>query len=184
VLADGRELLSADFGHGIVWAALVGASGSDGARREDLIAEKANATRSCDSLMREWIARTHLLARLGLPARHARVGDVRLGELGVRHDHHHCDLSGVFHSGRGADLATGEATRLIARTTPSRSPSLRCWRHVLGALADYAPIKKRLLGLFAGIGCLAAGSLALTYRATGSSPRSCSGSGTSGLQRA
>ena len=34
----------------------------------------------------------------------------------------------------------------------------------LGALADYAPIKKRLLGLFMAIGCIAAGCLALVTR--------------------
>jgi len=69
-----------------------------------------------------------------------------------------------FTSVAAADLPPGEATRLIARTTAIALTISALLAPLLGALADYAPIKKRLLGVFAGIGCLAAGSLALTYR--------------------
>lgn len=64
----------------------------------------------------------------------------------------------------GADLPPGEATRLLARTTTVALATSAILAPFLGALADYAPIKKRLLGLFAAIGCIAAGCLALVGR--------------------
>ena len=63
-----------------------------------------------------------------------------------------------------ANLAPGEATRLLARTTTVALATSAILAPFLGALADYAPIKKRLLGLFAAIGCTAAGCLALAGR--------------------
>jgi MFS transporter, UMF1 family len=64
----------------------------------------------------------------------------------------------------GADLPPGEATRLLARTTTIALATSAILAPFLGALADYAPIKKRLLGLFMAIGCIAAGCLTLVGR--------------------
>jgi MFS transporter, UMF1 family len=64
----------------------------------------------------------------------------------------------------GADLPSGEATRLLARTTTVALATSAILAPFLGALADYAPIKKRLLGFFAAVGCLAAGCLTLVGR--------------------
>jgi UMF1 family MFS transporter len=64
----------------------------------------------------------------------------------------------------GADLPPGEATRVLARTTTIALATSAVLAPFLGALADYAPIKKRLLGLFAAVGCIAAGCLALVMR--------------------
>ena len=69
-----------------------------------------------------------------------------------------------FTSVAGADLPPGEATRLLARTTTIALATSAVLAPFLGALADYAPIKKRLLGLFMAIGCIAAGCLALVTR--------------------
>jgi UMF1 family MFS transporter len=69
-----------------------------------------------------------------------------------------------FTSVAGAGLAPGEATRLLARTTTIALATSAILAPFLGALADYAPIKKRLLGLFMAIGCVAAGCLALAAR--------------------
>src|SRR5690242_14121907 len=69
-----------------------------------------------------------------------------------------------FASVAGADLAPGEATRLLARTTTIALATSAVLAPFLGALADHAPIKKRLLGLFMAIGCIAAGCLALVTR--------------------
>ena len=69
-----------------------------------------------------------------------------------------------FTSVAGAGLAPGEATRLLARTTTIALGTSAILAPLLGALADHAPIKKRLLGLFMAIGCVAAGSLALVHR--------------------
>ncbi|MEO5742879.1 MAG: MFS transporter [Vicinamibacterales bacterium] len=69
-----------------------------------------------------------------------------------------------FTSVAGADLAPGEATRLLARTTTIALATAAVLAPFLGALADYSPIKKRLLGLFTAIGCIAAGCLALVTR--------------------
>ena len=66
----------------------------------------------------------------------------------------------------GADLAPGEATQLLARTTTialaTSGSSLRAVSRGAGRLR--APIKKRLLGLFMAIGCIATGCLALVSR--------------------
>ena len=69
-----------------------------------------------------------------------------------------------FTSVAGADLPPGEATRLLARTTTIALTISAVLAPFLGALADYAPIKKRLLGIFVAIGCVAAGCLALVTR--------------------
>ena len=69
-----------------------------------------------------------------------------------------------FTSVAAAGLPPGEATRLIARTTTIALATSAVLAPFLGALADYAPIKKRLLGLFMAIGCIAAGCLALVGR--------------------
>lgn len=69
-----------------------------------------------------------------------------------------------FASVAGADLAPGEATRLLARTTTIALATSAILAPFLGALADHAPIKKRLLGLFMAIGCISAGCLALVTR--------------------
>ena len=69
-----------------------------------------------------------------------------------------------FTSVAGADLPPGEALRLLARTTTIALATSAILAPCLGALADYAPIKKRLLGLFTTIGCIAAGCLALAGR--------------------
>ena len=69
-----------------------------------------------------------------------------------------------FTSVAAADLPPGEATRLLARTTTVAMAVSAVLAPLLGALADYAPIKKRLLGIFMAIGCVAAGCLALVTR--------------------
>ena len=69
-----------------------------------------------------------------------------------------------FTSVAGADLPPGEATRLLARTTTIALTTSALLAPFLGALADVAPIKKRLLGMFTAIGCIAAGCLALVTR--------------------
>jgi UMF1 family MFS transporter len=63
-----------------------------------------------------------------------------------------------------ADLAPGEATRLLARTTTIALAISAILAPVLGAIADVAPIKKRLLGIFVAIGSLASASLFLVLR--------------------
>jgi UMF1 family MFS transporter len=69
-----------------------------------------------------------------------------------------------FTSVAAADLQPGEAIRLLARTTTIALATSAVLAPLLGALADYAAIKKRLLGLFTTIGCLAAGCLVLVHR--------------------
>jgi UMF1 family MFS transporter len=69
-----------------------------------------------------------------------------------------------FTSVAGADLPAGEATRLLARTTTIALATSALLAPFLGAVADYAPVKKRLLGLFMAIGCVAAGCLTLVSR--------------------
>jgi UMF1 family MFS transporter len=69
-----------------------------------------------------------------------------------------------FTSVAGADLAPGEATRLLARTTTIALATSAVIAPFLGALADWAPIKKRLLGMFMAIGAVAAGGLTLIHR--------------------
>ena len=69
-----------------------------------------------------------------------------------------------FTSVAGADLPPGEALRLLARTTTIALATSAVLAPFLGTLADFAPIKKRLLGLFTAIGCVAAGCLALVMR--------------------
>jgi len=64
----------------------------------------------------------------------------------------------------GADLPPGEATRLLARTTTIALATSAILAPFFGALADHAPIKKKLLGLFMAIGCIAAGCLTLVGR--------------------
>ena len=59
----------------------------------------------------------------------------------------------------GANLAPGEATRLLARTTTIALAITAVLAPVLGALADILPVKKRLLGAFMLIGSLASAGL-------------------------
>ena len=68
-----------------------------------------------------------------------------------------------FTSVAGADLPPGEATRLLARTTTIALATSALLAPFLGALADYAPLKKRLLGVFTAIGCVASGCLTLVH---------------------
>jgi UMF1 family MFS transporter len=63
-----------------------------------------------------------------------------------------------------ADLAPGAATRLLARTTTIALAISAVLAPVLGAIADFAPIKKRLLAACVVIGCLASAALALVVR--------------------
>ena len=73
------------------------------------------------------------------------------------------------------------------RRPPSASPRRRRWRStiiailspVLGAYADYAGAKKRLLAVFLAIGVIATAAMFFIGTATGSSPRCCSSSPTS-----
>jgi UMF1 family MFS transporter len=69
-----------------------------------------------------------------------------------------------FTSVAAADLPPGEATRLLARTTTVAMAISAVLAPILGAIADYTPVKKRLLGLFMAIGCVGAASLALVMR--------------------
>ena len=69
-----------------------------------------------------------------------------------------------FTSVAAADLPPGEATRLLARTTTIALAVSAMLAPILGAIADYAPVKKRLLGCFMAIGCVAAACLALVHR--------------------
>ena len=108
----------------------------------------------------------NLLAKLGLHRREIRAWAMYdLAELRVQPSTIITAIFPVyFTSVAGADLAPGEATRLLARTTTIALATSAILAPFLGALADYAPIKKRLLGLFMAIGCIAAGCLALVTR--------------------
>jgi UMF1 family MFS transporter len=63
-----------------------------------------------------------------------------------------------------ADLAPGEATRVLARTTTIALAISAILGPVLGAIADVAPIKKRLLAIFVAIGSLASAALFFVVR--------------------
>jgi UMF1 family MFS transporter len=69
-----------------------------------------------------------------------------------------------FASVAAADLEPAEATRLLARTTTIALAASAVIAPFLGALADYAPIKKRLLAVFTAIGCIASACLGLVDR--------------------
>ena len=69
-----------------------------------------------------------------------------------------------FTSVVGADLPAGEATHLLARTTTIALAISALLAPCLGVVADYAAIKKRLLGVFTALGCAAAGLLAIVHR--------------------
>src|SRR2546428_13804146 len=58
-----------------------------------------------------------------------------------------------------ANLTPGEATRRLAATTTIALAISAVLAPVLGAIADYAPIKKRLLGLFMVVGAVASAGL-------------------------
>ena len=87
------------------------------------------------------------------------VGDVRLANSAFAVTIITAIFPVYFTSVAGADLPPGEATRLLARTTTIALATSAVLAPFLGALADYAPIKKGLLGLFTAIGCIAAGCL-------------------------
>jgi UMF1 family MFS transporter len=86
-----------------------------------------------------------------------------------------------FTSVAGADLPPGEAMRLLARTTTIALATSAILAPFLGALADYAPIKKRLLGMFVAIGCVASGCLALVARGDWLLAAVCFGAGNVGF---
>jgi UMF1 family MFS transporter len=86
-----------------------------------------------------------------------------------------------FTSVAGADLPPGEAMRLLARTTTIALATSAILAPFLGALADYAPIKKRLLGMFVAIGCVASGCLALAARGDWLLAAVCFGAGNVGF---
>ena len=86
-----------------------------------------------------------------------------------------------FTSVAGADLPPGEPTRLLARTTTIALATSAILAPFLGALADYAPIKKRLLGVFMALGCVGAGALALVARGDWLFAAVCFGAGNVGF---
>ena len=108
----------------------------------------------------------NLLAKLGLHRREIRAWAMYdLAELGVRHDHHHRHFPGVLHVGRRRrPRARRSDAAACAHDDDCADDISALLAPFLGALADYAPIKKRLLGLFMAIGCIAAGCLALVTR--------------------
>ena len=63
----------------------------------------------------------------------------------------------------GAPLAPGEATRLLARTTTIALAISAVLAPILGAVADFAPVKKRLLAAFMMFGALASAGLAMIH---------------------
>jgi UMF1 family MFS transporter len=63
----------------------------------------------------------------------------------------------------GAHLPQGEATRLLARTTTIALAISAVLAPLLGAVADFAPVKKWLLGLFMALGSVASAGLAFAY---------------------
>lgn len=69
-----------------------------------------------------------------------------------------------FTSVAAADLPPVEATRLLARTTTIALAVSAICAPLIGALADYSPIKKRLLAACVAIGCLATGALIGVHR--------------------
>jgi MFS transporter, UMF1 family len=86
-----------------------------------------------------------------------------------------------FTSVAGADLPPGEPTRLLARTTTIALATSAILAPFLGAIADYAPVKKRLLGLFMAVGCIGAGGLALVMRGDWLFAAVCFGAGNVGF---
>jgi UMF1 family MFS transporter len=62
-----------------------------------------------------------------------------------------------------ANLPAGEATRLLARTTTIALAISAVLAPLLGAVADFTPIKKRLLGIFMSVGSVASAGLALVH---------------------
>jgi len=69
-----------------------------------------------------------------------------------------------FTSVAAADLSPAEATRRLAMATTIALAISAVLAPVLGAVADYAPVKKRLLGVFMAIGALASGALFFIQR--------------------
>ena len=64
-----------------------------------------------------------------------------------------------FYQVAGAGLAEGVATRRFAAATTAAMVGLAIIAPVLGAIADVAAVKKKLLGLFLGVGASAAAGL-------------------------
>src|ERR671925_643919 len=64
-----------------------------------------------------------------------------------------------FHSVAAADLAPAEATSRFAWATTLAILCVALVAPLLGAIADYAAIKKRLLGLFMGIGVVSTAAM-------------------------
>src|SRR5947208_15659002 len=64
-----------------------------------------------------------------------------------------------------AHLPPGEATRRLAATTTVALAISAVLAPILGAIADYAPIKKWLLGIFMAIGAAASAGLFFIHQA-------------------
>ena len=108
----------------------------------------------------------HVLTALGLHRPDIRAWAMYdLANSAFSHDDHYSHIPGVFHIGSGCRSAAG---RSPAGCSPARRRSRwrrrRFWRLSSARSPTYAPIKKRLLGLFTAIGCVAAGCLALVMR--------------------
>src|SRR5436190_8056141 len=69
-----------------------------------------------------------------------------------------------FISVASAGLSPAEATRRLAAATTIALTISAVIAPILGAIADYAPIKKRLLGAFMTVGALASGALFFIQR--------------------
>jgi len=69
-----------------------------------------------------------------------------------------------FTSVAAAGISPAEATRRLAMATTIALAISAVLAPVLGAVADYAPVKKRLLALFMAIGALASGALFFIQR--------------------
>ena len=69
-----------------------------------------------------------------------------------------------FTSVAAANMSPADATRRLAMATTIALAISAVLAPVLGAVADYAPIKKRLLGVFMTIGALASGALFFIQR--------------------
>lgn len=63
-----------------------------------------------------------------------------------------------------AGLSGADATRRLATTTTVALAISAVLAPVLGAIADYAPVKKKLLGIFMMIGAIASAGLSLIYQ--------------------
>ena len=91
--------------------------------------------------------------------RMARVGSLRLGEFGCRHDDYLGHLPDLLLSRGCAGLPEGVATQRFAIATLIAMVGLAVVAPILGAVADKAAVKKKLLGIFLCIGATATASM-------------------------